>query len=485
MFNLNGSYIQTLEYGISDYCYDEKNNRIIMSLEDEDLQFAYLNLDGLILESLKIRLKNKTNGRAMLRILVYILLGVFCSCARQRDRHVEYALNQAGKNRGELEKVLLHYAGDSLKLEAAKFLIRNMVYHTGFYDTLLNPFGQACMPEILYTPYPDERMAQIYDSLFRCGYHVRSVKKRDAEVVTADFLVENIDCAFAAWQKPWAKYLSFDDFCRYVLPYRSSSEPLSTLRREIQRRYFHVLDSAGVTNPIDACMLLNERMKGVFYFVGILPLYSSVESVDKMKWSNCEGIAMYSTFLMRSVGIPVVLDGTTWSKRSDGHSWCAVMDEERKWHGFGVAELNCEQHKDLFSKKRFLIPPKVYRRVFMPEPVEYGVPDDGYRTYVKNPLYKDVTVEYYVPPIDIEVELPKEPEGEKASFIYLCASAVNDFRVLAVGVREGRKCIVKDVVGDNTFLLAESPDGANLRFLTDTFYVDSVGCIAKPIKFTK
>lgn len=49
MFNLNGSYIQTLEYGISDYCYDEKNNRIIMSLDDENLQFAYLSLDGLIL----------------------------------------------------------------------------------------------------------------------------------------------------------------------------------------------------------------------------------------------------------------------------------------------------------------------------------------------------------------------------------------------------------------------------------------------------
>lgn len=51
MFDLDGNYIQTLEtgYGISDYCYDVKNNRIIMSLDDENLQFAYLSLDGLIL----------------------------------------------------------------------------------------------------------------------------------------------------------------------------------------------------------------------------------------------------------------------------------------------------------------------------------------------------------------------------------------------------------------------------------------------------
>lgn len=421
----------------------------------------------------------------MLRILVCILFGVLCSCARQRDRHLEYALKQAGENRAELEKVLAHYANDSLKLEAAKFLIRNMVYHIGIYDTLLNVSGEVCMPDIPYMPYQDERVAQIYDSLFRSGYRVRNAKKKDIEVATAGFLIENIDCAFVAWQKPWAKCLSFEDFCRYVLPYRLSNEPLATLRREMQHRYFPILDSARVTNPIDACMLLNKTLKGNFGFVGILPLYSSVESVDKMKWSNCEGIAIYAAFLMRAVGVPVVLDGTTWAKSSDGHYWCAVMDAAGKWHGFGVAGLTCEQHKEWFSKRKFLIPPKVYRRVFMPEPVEYGVPDDGYRTYVKNPLYKDVTVEYYVPPIDIEVELPKEPEGEKASFIYLCASAVNDFRVLAVGVREGRKCIVKDAVGDNTFLLAESPDGANLRFLTDTFYVDSVGRIAKPIKFTK
>lgn len=419
----------------------------------------------------------------MLRILTCILLCVLCSCVGQRDRRLEYALKQAGKNRAELEKVLVHYAGDSLKQEAAKFLIRNMVYHIGLYDSLLDASGEVCMPDIPYMPYQDERVTQIYDSLFRCGYRVQNEKKKDIEVASADFLIDNIDCAFAAWQKPWAKHLSFDDFCRYVLPYRTSNEPLSALRREMQKRYFPILDSARVTDPIEACMLLNESLKGRFGFVGILPLYSSLESVDKMKWSNCEGMAMYDAFLMRAVGIPVVLDCTTWAKTADGHYWCAVMDEEGGWHSFGVAGLNCEQHKEWFSKKRLLIPPKVYRRVFVPEPVEYGVADDGYRTYVKNPLFKDVTADYYVPPVDIKIELPEEPEGEKASYVYLCASAVNDFQVLAVGVRNGRTCIVKDVVGDNTFLLAECRGGANLRFLTDTFYVDSVGHIANPIQF--
>jgi hypothetical protein len=45
-FDINGDYLQTIEtgYRISDYCYDEKNNRIILNLDDE-IQFAYFELD--------------------------------------------------------------------------------------------------------------------------------------------------------------------------------------------------------------------------------------------------------------------------------------------------------------------------------------------------------------------------------------------------------------------------------------------------------
>jgi hypothetical protein len=50
IFDINGDYIKTLEtgYKISDYCYDKENNRIIMNFDDADIQFAYLELDGLI-----------------------------------------------------------------------------------------------------------------------------------------------------------------------------------------------------------------------------------------------------------------------------------------------------------------------------------------------------------------------------------------------------------------------------------------------------
>jgi hypothetical protein len=50
VFDLDGYYLKTLETGylIPDYCYDAENNRIILNLDDEILQFAYLDLNGIM-----------------------------------------------------------------------------------------------------------------------------------------------------------------------------------------------------------------------------------------------------------------------------------------------------------------------------------------------------------------------------------------------------------------------------------------------------
>lgn len=49
VFDLNGDYLKTLEtgYRISSFCYDKKNNRFILKLDDV-IQFALLDLNGLI-----------------------------------------------------------------------------------------------------------------------------------------------------------------------------------------------------------------------------------------------------------------------------------------------------------------------------------------------------------------------------------------------------------------------------------------------------
>jgi WD40 repeat protein len=49
VFDLTGEYIQTIETGcvMLNFCYDKENNRLIMAFDDE-IQFGYLELDGLL-----------------------------------------------------------------------------------------------------------------------------------------------------------------------------------------------------------------------------------------------------------------------------------------------------------------------------------------------------------------------------------------------------------------------------------------------------
>ena len=59
----------------------------------------------------------------------FVLFSLVCiSCAHSsfEQKQLKHALDFATSNRLELEILLQHYTYDSLKLEAAKFLIRNM-----------------------------------------------------------------------------------------------------------------------------------------------------------------------------------------------------------------------------------------------------------------------------------------------------------------------------------------------------------------------
>ena len=64
-----------------------------------------------------------------MRLIFYLLLVIFLYSCREATSRLEQTLQLAGDNKLELQKVLDHYASDSLKLKAAIFLIENMLGH--------------------------------------------------------------------------------------------------------------------------------------------------------------------------------------------------------------------------------------------------------------------------------------------------------------------------------------------------------------------
>lgn len=69
--------------------------------------------------------RNMNSLKMWMAVWTGICVVVFLACHPGKSR-LEEALEAAGENRSELEQVLDHYRGDSLKSLAAQFLIENM-----------------------------------------------------------------------------------------------------------------------------------------------------------------------------------------------------------------------------------------------------------------------------------------------------------------------------------------------------------------------
>jgi len=155
-------------------------------------------------------------------LVVALFLGLLFSC--HNESKLEQALELAGKNRSELEKALKYYRHEPLKLKAAKFLIENMDICS--FDT--SPELDACYKTIdsIFAINGSEDLTQEQDSLLTHlkrpnSFYFKTIP--GLQYVSAEFLIDNIDRAFEAWESPFAKDMSFEDFCEYLLPYKANS----------------------------------------------------------------------------------------------------------------------------------------------------------------------------------------------------------------------------------------------------------------------
>ena len=234
-----------------------------------------------------------------MRIITYIILSCFiAACSQSRSGgELEQALKLSGENRNALEAVLGHYKHDSLKYRASCFLIKNMPYHYSQEDYYLSPEGEKYRPDICKFKNKEE-LGMHCDSLTRCRYLEKHDMIYDVLSVDSSFLIKNIDLAFMAWEKPWARDVPFDVFCTYILPYRVQTEKISSLREEMMKRFLPLLDSAGVKTPLEACVALNEHLKSVVRYQDTgLPFYPTIEETYQSGISRCDGICNLGTYI--------------------------------------------------------------------------------------------------------------------------------------------------------------------------------------------
>lgn len=384
----------------------------------------------------------------MNRIIAIILAVLTVVACTGRKSKLDEALKEAKSNRSELLKVLEHYKNDSLKLKAAIFLIENMPGYTAYHYKYIDSI-QALKKEWIKNGFVKagdiKKMEQEW---------LKPDIRKDIEHITADFLINNVDDAFQAWhERPWGKYIPFDVFCEYILPYKVKQEPLEEWRKAYKQRYSFLLDSIYTgTDVIEATKTICEYLKMEdFHHTHIFNTTSAGPGFAlNYRIGKCMDELELTMYVMRALGIPVNIDYYPFSPESlNNHAWCVVRDTTNENASFYFTEnIPIRGYRGGEFRKMC----KIYRQTCAKQL-------DGSRQ-------KDVSDEYFKDTLTIDI-----PNTKKTGNLYLGVFNRDKFCPIAKSTVNGNNVSFGHVEANCIYIIL-SKEGKEFRPFTDPFIFD-------------
>ncbi len=253
--------------------------------------------------------------------ITFITLLCMISCCN----NLHDALDSAGPNRVELEKVLNHYRlvdRNKEKMLAARYIIENLPAHYSYASNEIYDYyryAERILDDKSLTPEQQRDSLLIETNLkYR---HLTGVTVPDAQIIRSDYLIDNIDKAYNQWKTcPWASQLSFNGYLEWLLPDKATELQELDHWRDTMSAHFGNGLREPVKNDVEynttmgvADMLRNEaynRLKRYgLYTTSGLPLLEASLQVHQT-FGNIADYALTSVLIFGSAGIPAVLDET-------------------------------------------------------------------------------------------------------------------------------------------------------------------------------
>ena len=172
--------------------------------------------------------------------------------------------------------------------------------------------------------------------------------------------------------------------------------------------------------------------------------------------------------MMRSIGIPVMLDFTPqWPFRSMGHYWNVLLDNTGKNLAFGGCETKTDP--DILHKPSQKIA-KVYRRTYAinQDLVKLNTTEEVVPDLFRNIFMKDVTSEY-MKTCDIMIPTQKKRNHKHA---YLAVFDNQKWVPICYGTQKGKVCYFNEIGKDIAYLPLYY-DNQGIHPITDPFILDS------------
>lgn len=308
----------------------------------------------------------------------YLLLVCFCipfislaQANKKNPKEVEAALQKAGKNKIELQKAINYFkkSNNPLKLRAVFFLISNMDIHYSVTTYLSNAKGKRFVFNEL--KYPNYLQAQAALKSLKTKYNLYEALEQipDLKVVKSSFLINNIEYAFSAKNSDLIRFLKFEDFCEYVLPYRVATEPVTDWRGAYQKRFSFLSVNTATKDSKTLAGMFSQDFKNWFSNTfgseerALVPRLGAMQLLFYKK-GPCEDISDLVGFAFRSQGLPVALDEVTyWGTASGRHYFNTVFDKNMK--PFPVFDISTKTFTNTPFQRE---PAKVIRRTFSKQP---------------------------------------------------------------------------------------------------------------------
>lgn len=353
-------------------------------------------------------------------ILIIFLCSCF-SCKNDSDDKLIYALKNAGNNSSELQKVLDHYKGNTLKLKAAHFLIENMPYQNYYESKKYDQYKKLLRPIMLETGLPDylafKVLTKRLGNLSESDFHL----KNDTETITADYLIKNIDLAFKTWEEqPWGKYISFESFCQDILPYRIGKESIEDWR-ELYYNYFQsILDSLQTDDsPLTACQLIYDEITKLdwAFTQDLTGPHIGGKSLFEQRLGNCREYSNYMLYAMRAVGIcggiDLILQNPNDSYQH--HYWNYMTDSTGEEIMFELYKIRPEKN----TKDTTRLRAKIYRSkpFIQKESLPILFPNESLPKLLNSLFIIDVSEKYFP---NSHVSISVDSKYVSSKLLYLC-----------------------------------------------------------------
>lgn len=407
----------------------------------------------------------------MKKVLYCLLLLFLESCNLGEICNDNRTIELSGSNGAELNKVIDHYNDCPEKLSAALYIINNMYGHFSQDSTLirdLQPFYNKYM-EVSDRYYRDKRSVwkSEIDSLLKSeGKSLWSRRSLyDARLIKSEWLINEIDRSFIAWkQNKYTQNLSFNNFCQYILPYRSMDGIILDSSRDtfyVRHQLHFANDSIDFRDACDSLLFKYSFLTFNPLSSSLLPIYSAY-TFEQVKSGTCEDKAWFNSLLLSSLGMSVTIDFTScWGNRNGNHTWNSVIIDGITYPFEPFWDSQRWKYKQTYNNEtidyywgKFRLP-KVYRYTYEHHLSELALDRSVSKTDIpplfNSPFITDVSKEYFKV-CDVKVNITERiPNNTK--YCYLCVFNSNRWRPVQWGrIEKYKKVKFKDMGMDIVYL---------------------------------